>query len=231
MDIDVAKSILEEDDRFKVLNRVDIRENHVFSGSKKEETTGSLAVIDTETTGFSPDAGDRIIDLAIAVCEYGQQSGKLYKVTKRYEALEDPEMSIPLPIQNLTGITDDLVRGSRIKEEAGAQVLENVNLIVCHNAAFDRPFLESRFPSFGNKHFSCSLKEIPWDEWGFASHKLDYLGYRFGLFHDGHRARTDVDMLLSLLSKQEPGETTPILGRLLQSARKVSFRILSLIHI
>ena len=57
------------------------------------------------------------------------------------------------------------------------------------------------------------------------SAKLDYLGYRFGLFHEGHRARADVDMLLALLARTAPGGEEGILSLLLASARAPSWRV------
>ncbi len=225
MHIEKALSLLQEDERFRILRKVDIARNHKFSEINDDESTGLLAVIDTETTGFSPNSGDRIIDLSIATCLYGQDSGVLYKVVSRYEGLEDPDVNIPENIQALTGITDAMVKGKCIDDEAVAQVMDGVGLVICHNANFDRMFLESRFPAFANKNFACSLTEIPWSEWGISSQKLDYLGFRYGAFHEGHRAKTDVDMLLYILDQKEAVVDKPILSILLEYARKTSYRI------
>lgn len=118
-----------------------------------------------------------------------------------------------------------MVRGQRIDEAGVARAMEGVGLVVCHNARFDRAFLEARFPAFVNKHFAYSLEEIPWDQWAIRSSKLDYIGFRFGLFHEGHRARADVDMLLALLSHKVPDGEEGVLSMLLASARSPSWRI------
>ncbi len=225
MDIEKAITILNEDDDFRVLRRVNISDRHCFNEDIGQEPVGTLAVIDTETTGFSPDSGDRIIDLAIAICSYGQNTGTLHKITSRYEGFEDPEMEIPDSVCKLTGITNDMVKDKYIDESKVAEVLKGVGLIICHNAAFDRHFLESRFPAFANKNFSCSLNEIPWISWGLESKKLDYLGYRYGFFHQGHRARADVDMLLTVLNEKNPSEDVNILSSLLSYARQTTYRI------
>ena len=78
-----------------MLRRLGISDAHVFAENFGGEPCGRLAVIDTETTGLKPDLGDRIIDLAIATCEYGRETGRLYRVVDRYESLEDPETPIP----------------------------------------------------------------------------------------------------------------------------------------
>ena len=126
---------------------------------------------------------------------------------------------------HLTGISDDLVRGHHIDEIKVATAVDQVGLCICHNAAFDRPFLESRFPAFAQKHFACTLNEVPWNTFGINSGKLDYLGYRFGMFHNAHRARGDVDMVLALLAKKASGSDGTILSLLLRSARAPSWRI------
>ena len=57
------------------------------------------------------------------------------------------------------------------------------------------------------------------------SSKLDYIGFRFGLFHEGHRARADVDLLLALLAQKVPDGEQTILSVLLASARAPSWRV------
>jgi DNA polymerase-3 subunit epsilon len=225
MDINEAAKILEAHPDFRVLRRVAIADDHVFAENTAGEPVGRLAVIDTETTGFKVDAGDRIIDLAIATCEYGRDSGKIYRVVDRYESLEDPDSKISPEITRLTGITDAMVHGQRIDEAGVARVMSGVGLVICHNARFDRAFLEARIPSFANKHFACSYNEIPWDAWDIRGGKLDYIGFRLGMFHEGHRARADVDMLITILAQKVPGGDQDVLSVLLESARMPSWRV------
>lgn len=225
MDINAAVALVSSQSEYRVLRRVNLSDEHVFAENVAAEPVGRLAVIDTETTGMNPDDGDRIIDLAIASCEYGMTSGTLYRVVARYEGLEDPEFAISPEITTLTGITDAMVRGQRLDEQAMLKALDGVRLIVCHNASFDRRFLESRFPRFSNVSFACTFTELPWSHWGVGSGKLDYIGFRFGLFHEAHRARADVDMLTALLGERVPGEEDLLLSHLLRSARAPSIRI------
>ena len=220
-----ALELLAAEPDFRVLRRLVVADDHVFAENTRGEPTGRIAVIDTETTGLRVDQGARIIDLAIAACEYGRESGTLYRVADRYESLEDPEAPIPPEITRLTGITDEMVRGQRIDESGIARVLDGVGLVICHNARFDRAFLEARYPAFAGMHFACSLDEIPWDRWNMNSTKLDYIGFRFGLFHEGHRARADVDMLLALLARSAPDGEEGTLSLLLASARAPSWRV------
>ncbi len=228
MELAAAAALLEEHPDYRVLRRVNIGDEHVFAQNTSGEPCSLLAVIDTETTGFNHEAGDRIIDIAIATCEYGRETGNLYRVVARYEGLEDPEQSIPQEIVALTGITDDMVRGQRIDDAGIARALQGVGLVVCHNSGFDRPFLEARYPAFKDMFFGCTFNEVPWRAWGISSSKLDYLGFTFGLFHAGHRARADVDMLTALLDQRVPGSDRSVLSTLLASARVPSWRIYAL---
>jgi DNA polymerase-3 subunit epsilon len=224
-DVDKAAETLGSHPDFRVLRRLRISDAHVFAENIAGEPCGRLAVIDTETTGLKAELGDRIIDLAIATCEYGRETGQLYRVVDRYESLEDPEVPISPGITRLTGISDDMVREQHIDEAGVARAMDGVGLVICHNARFDRAFLEARYPAFANKHFACSLEEVPWELWNMKSSKLDYIGFRFGLFHEGHRARADVDMLLALLTQKVPDGEQTILSLLLASARAPSWRV------
>lgn len=225
MDVAKAAETLDAHPDFRVLRRLCISDAHVFAENVSGEPCGRLFGVDTETTGLKAELGDRIIDLAIATCEYGRETGLLYRVVDRYESLEDPEAPISPEITRLTGISDDMVRGQRIDEAGVARVMDGVGLVVCHNAGFVRAFLEARYPAFANKHFACSLEEVPWDLWNMKSSKLDYIGFRFGLFHEAHRARADVDMLLALLAQKTPDGEQEILSVLLASARAPSWRV------
>jgi len=225
MDIQAAVAAIEQHPDYRLLRRVNIADEHVFTQNTSDEPVARLAVIDTETTGFKSGDGDRIIDLAIATCEYGKESGSLYRIINRFEGLEDPEKDIPAEVVKLTGITNEMVLGKRIDDAAVASVMDGVNLVICHNSGFDRTFLEARFPMFKALAFGCSLNEVPWRSWGIGSSKLDYLGFVFGLFHIGHRARADVDMLTALLAQTQPGANEPILSVLLSAARLPTWRV------
>ncbi len=91
MEIDKAAETLNAHPDFRVLRRLRISDAHVFAENVSGEPCGRLTVIDTETTGLKAELGDRIIDLAIATCEYGRETDRLYRVVDRYESLEDPE--------------------------------------------------------------------------------------------------------------------------------------------
>ena len=116
MEVEQAYSLLAIHPDFRVLRRVHLADDQVFAQNTTGEACGRIAVIDTETTGLNAELDDRIIDIAIAICEYGRESGKLYRIISRYESLEDPECPISPEITRLTGITDEMVRDKRMVE-------------------------------------------------------------------------------------------------------------------
>jgi DNA polymerase-3 subunit epsilon len=61
-----------------------------------------IAVIDFETTGISPDQGDRVTEVAIVLVENG-------RVVDRYQSLMNAGVRIPSFITQLTGISNSMV--------------------------------------------------------------------------------------------------------------------------
>ena len=109
----MARSLVESGD-YRVTSRLEPKaEYHQADDSPKLVA----AVVDVETTGINPDR-DRIIELGICLFEYDRQSGRIYKVLGSWEWLEDPGLSIPPEITNITGITDEMVAGHRVDDRA-----------------------------------------------------------------------------------------------------------------
>ena len=182
------------------------------------------AVVDTETTGMDLER-DKIIELAVIVFEYDRDSGALGPVVARFSAFEDPGMPIPPESTAIHHITDDMVQGQQFNEAALQACLREVHLVIAHNAAFDRRFLEQRFTWFENLSFGCSQYDIPWSAQGISSHKLEYLAYRSGFFYEGHRAEIDCLALLEVLAQPLGDTGGTAFQALLTSAREESLRL------
>jgi len=69
--------------------------------------------------------------------------------------------------------------------------LEDITLVVAHNAKFDRMFMEKRFPIFETLPWACSFAQVDWPGEGVGSAKLEYIAYQYGLFYGAHRADVD----------------------------------------
>ncbi len=95
-------------------------------------------LFDTETTGFYPYQGDEIISIAAVVVENGQIREDLI-----FNELVNPYRGIPPAIQELTGITAEMVSDKRHVCAVLNDFLDFIgdSVLVAHNAEFDLAFI------------------------------------------------------------------------------------------
>ena len=184
-------------------------------------------VLDTETTGLLS-GQDKVIELGMVLFEFDPVSGCVHRALEVFDELEDPGFPIPPEVTAVHHITDEMVRGKRINDQQVLAFLRDVHVVVAHNAAFDRPFVENRWPVFETLDWSCIIKDVPWKEEGFGSAKLEYLLQTQGLFYEAHRAETDCWALLELLSRRLPQRQQPVLLSLLESLNQAQFKLYAL---
>jgi DNA polymerase-3 subunit epsilon len=182
------------------------------------------AIVDTETTGLDPE-NDALLELGITLVEYSPFTGRLYRVIEEVSWLQDPGRQIPLEITQLTGLTDDQVKGQMIPAALAESMIERASIVIAHNAGFDRLFLENFSPVFASKPWGCSIADIDWKGEGIASTKLDYLLFKMGWYFDGHRTTEDIRATLQLLSLPLPNSKRLAMRALLDQARSPTFRI------
>ncbi|HEX5803616.1 MAG TPA: 3'-5' exonuclease [Azospira sp.] len=163
----------------------------------------AVAVIDFETTGLSPAQGDRATEIAAVIVRDGQ-------VVDRYQSLMNAGVRIPAFIQQLTGISDAMIRSAPPAADVMREVAEFVGdyPLVAHNASFDCKFWDAelaRIQRNRRQEFACSLllsrRILP----QAPSHKLGALVEFAGLPVAGrsHRALADAEMAASLLHHLE----------------------------
>jgi DNA polymerase-3 subunit epsilon len=166
-----------------------------------------------------------VIELGMVVFEFDPVSGTVVRVVDVFDELEDPGFAIPPATIAIHHITDDMVSGRQIDDAAVAHILKDVAVVIAHNAAFDRPFVEQRWPVFADMDWACSFKDIPWREEGFGSAKLEFLLHANGFFHEAHRAEADCRALLELLSRHLPERQQPALLPLLETLNQPQYRV------
>lgn len=95
-------------------------------------------VVDVETTGTSPDRGDRITEIAVVRVSGGT-------ATTVFDSLVNPERPIPPYITALTQITWEMVKDAPRFGDICDQLLGVLegNVFVAHNAAFDWRFVSA----------------------------------------------------------------------------------------
>ena len=185
------------------------------------------AILDTETTGINQ-LTDKIIELGIVIVEYAPDTGQVYRVLETFDELEDPGMPIPPESTKIHSITDEMVKGKKINDEAVERLLSDVSLIIAHNATFDRGFVETRLPFFQKKAWACSYAQMPWKAEGFGAASLEFLAYRFGFHFTGHRASVDCHALLQVLQSDLPVSGIKVFKMLLDKARTPDIKVWAL---
>lgn len=127
-------------------------------------------ILDTETTGLDA-RKDEIIEIGVIAFTF-DASGRIGDVTGIYGGLQQPSVSIPSDITRLTGITDEMVAGQSVDVAALKELIEPADLVIAHNAGFDRPFCEAFSHLFSGKAWACSNSEIDWASRGYEGTKL-----------------------------------------------------------
>lgn len=181
-------------------------------------------VLDTETTGFDPEQGDRIVEIGAVELWNHMPTGETY------HQYINPERSMPAEAFGVHGIGPDLLDPPQ-KPAPGAVTLGDKPVfakighgfrefvgdskLVIHNASFDMKFLNAELRWMG-------LAELPWDQaldtLAIARQKfpgspasLDALCRRFGIDNSNrtlHGALLDSEILaeayLELIGGRQP---------------------------
>lgn len=186
--------------------------------------TATALFVDVETTGLNVHE-DAMIEFAAVPFTYRRDTGQVCNLGTPLVMLEDPRRPIPRGVTALTGIDDVMVCGQRADDAAVEALLATAQLVVAHNAGFDRKVLERRFPTFRKAHWACSRDDVPWADHGVRGTKLDYLLLSCcGEFFDGHRAEADCQAAIHVLATPLACGTTPF-RLLLDSARRGRVRV------
>ncbi len=113
-------------------------------------------VLDTETTGFDPRTGDRLVELACLEIESFVPTGRSFHV------YIDPLRDMPVEAQKVHGLSADFLRGKPRFEhpEVVDAFLDFIGdaPLVAHNAGFDRGFINWELAN-------CRREAIPEPRW------------------------------------------------------------------
>lgn len=207
------------DPNYQILKRVT-----EYPATGKEficEDSIKIAIVDLETTGLDY-IMDKITEIGVIIAAFDSHN-EAVDIVGTYQAFNDPGVPISERITELTGITDDMVKGQSIDWAEVSHIIQDVNYVVCHNAAFDRKFLEAAYNNnvvFEQCGFACTKNDIDWSARGYGASKLDYLNWKLGYFYDGHRAINDCWATLNLLVQEEGA-----LAELLKNAGKSTYEV------
>jgi DNA polymerase-3 subunit epsilon len=215
IDIEEAVAKIEATKNYRVLRRVDHRD---LEGRETCDVGFRIGlVVDVETTGIDR-SRSKIIEFAARMF-WATYDGEIVAVGPSHSWLEDPGESLSPEIVRLTGLTDADLAFCSINDVEVAEMLVRADFVVAHNAHFDRPFLERRFPKHVGLAWCCSCHDIDWTAHGFEGRGLGWLLSQCGKFHKGHRATADVDATIALLRNVLPNGRTA-LAEMLDAAER-----------
>ncbi len=186
----------------------------------------TFVVLDLETTGNTPNQGARIIQIGAVKVE-----GR--KITDRFSTYVDPFCDIPPFIAELTGISNDDVKGAPAFNQVAHELLDFMegSSFVAHNVPFDKGFLKAQLKLEGLDFPHClqfdtvelSRVLLPKQE----SYKLSELTSSLNMEHERpHQADSDAEMtaelFLHLLHKLD---SLPLIT--LQSLEQITLKLKS----
>jgi DNA polymerase-3 subunit epsilon len=151
-------------------------------------------VLDFETTGLSPAQGARTTEVAAVRIVDGE-------ITDHYQSLMNAGVRIPWDIEDLTGISNAMIRKAPPISQVISELAEFIGdtPLVAHNASFDSKFLDAELAHIGLRRKQAMLCSLLLARRLFPdapNHKLGTLVSHIGLQFKGraHRALADAEM-------------------------------------
>lgn len=168
-------------------------------------------VLDTETTGLSPDAGHRIIEIGAVELVHGIPTGKTY-----WQYIH-PERDVPDESIQIHGITLEFLTDKPVFGLIAEELIDFLgrDKLVIHNAGFDWKFLNHELTRHGHaplpKHQIFDTLDLARRKFPGSPSSLDALCKRFGI-DIGHRelhgalkdAQLLADVYIELMGSRQP---------------------------
>lgn len=156
-------------------------------------TGTSYVVVDVETTGGRPQAGDRMTEIAAVVVRDGE-------IVDRFETLLNPDRPIPPFITQLTNITWSMVKDAPRFGDVCERVLSLMegHVFVAHNAAFDWRFVSAEVKRVTGRELDgrklCTVRLARRVLPQLRRRSLDFVAAHYGIeIGARHRAMGDAD--------------------------------------
>lgn len=203
------------------------RDLHVMKGlsymgikdPERREGARTAIVLDTETTGLNPEE-NKVIQLAMIKVLYDDE-GIVEVTDDLFDQMEDPGAPLDPKITRLTGITDEQLRGKRIDKASISDFIKGADLIIAHNASFDRQFVEKAFKGCGFEdiNWACSIRDVDWESRIAGSIKLELLNLDRGYVYPAHNAQADI-RATSFILNQKFGQPTTVMQDIIESLER-----------
>lgn len=172
----------------------------------KQENYGLL--LDVETTGLGP-TKDEVIELALKLFSYRSDTGEILDILEEESFLREPLSATARRNYNqafrVHGIPFDDVRGKCFLDGKIKTYFHRADAVFAHNASFDRSFLFHMYPEVNDLKWYCTMRNVPWKQYGFPNGKLLTLLQAHEITnYQTHRAMDDITYLMELMKKVSP---------------------------
>ena len=204
----------------------------IIEDANDKPLTQSFVVFDIETTGFS-NTNDKITEIGAVKIEN-------FKVVDKFSELINPQKDISYKIQELTGITNDMVADKPTIEEVLPKFIEFIgdSVLVAHNAEFDMGFIAEKCRQqnikFNNKSVdTLTLARVLLPE--LKRHRLNIVAKALGVqLLNHHRAVDDAQATALIYIKflemlEKKGATT--LSEVNEILGKIDYQKLATNHV
>lgn len=169
-------------------------------------------VLDTETTGFEPSQGHRLVEIGCVELINYVPSGRIF------HAYINPEREVPQEAYNVHGLSYDFLKAHPPFKDVGDLFLEFIedSPLVIHNAKFDMKFLNAELANHNMPGipFSRAIDTLTMARAMFPGSpaSLDALCKKYGVDNkarEKHGALLDAELLaqvyLELIGGKQPG--------------------------
>lgn len=132
----------------------DVDDRVVIHGDKEQDFTQDIVCFDIETTGLDKRT-EAITEIGAVVLRGGE-------VVEQFSTFADPGRPLTREITQLTGITDEMLKGAPSQEEAVNAFLDFVGdrPLAAHNAEFDMGFIGEACRRMGRPFENTSLDSL-----------------------------------------------------------------------
>ena len=167
--------------------------------------------LDTETTGLSPNDGDRILEIACI------ETKDLIPTKKIFHKLINPERKVSQEAFKVHGFSNDFLQDKQKFKEIADELLEFIEgkKLIIHNAPFDIGFLNSELKKINKKVLDIKKVDdtlsLARSKFPASSNSLDNLCKRFNIDisrRTKHNALLDCELLrevyINLVGQKEP---------------------------
>jgi len=176
-------------------------------------------VWDTETTGFDPIAGDRIVEIGAVELNQHLPTGKVF------HQYINPERDMPPGAYEVHGLSIDFLKDFPVFSEIANEFIDFIGdaTLIAHNAKFDMKFINSELKNANLPEVplnqSLDTLEIARKKFPGAQNSLDALCRRFNIDNSGrqkHGALLDSEILaevyLELVGGRQPDFSLSLVG-------------------